>query len=175
MTKSLIVFVLFSLVMFAGNVRADSRGHGAKEFYSHIEDFRKSCSNKCQAPFRSETLFDIQFPGQSHLQAEVQSNLSNVAFLQAQIWGDTILEGDYYSAGQTQLDRVIALLQNDVLIGYKITYSERAWFVGDCSFDGNNETTLKACSEGRIHESTFVSPDFKTFFRDDEDFADFIN
>jgi hypothetical protein len=159
--------------MLVGNAQADSEGRGAKEFQEHIKNYRESCSGKCQSPFNKKTVFDTQHPNQSPLSTEVKLSLNKVAFVQAQIWGDTILEGDYYSMGQTQLDEVLALFRNETLIGYKISYSERAWYTGDCDFDNSDEATLKNCSEGRIHESAFVSPDFNTFFS--EDFAGFAN
>jgi hypothetical protein len=171
--KAFFTLVVLSLAVYVGSAHADSSGHGAKEFYSVIDSYRESCNEACYAPFNNEAVFDIHNPNQSQIAANVQESLSKVALVQAQIWGDTILEGDYYSAGQTQLDYVVALFQDNALIGYKITYSERAWFIGDCDFNGSDEDVLKSCREGRIHESTFVSPDFKTFFRDDEDFAGF--
>ncbi|HEY8269844.1 MAG TPA: hypothetical protein VIG33_03085 [Pseudobdellovibrionaceae bacterium] len=165
--------VILSVTMSVGNAQTDSEERTEKEFYSLIENYLHSCSGHCQAPFQSKMAFNIRQPERSILSEEVKSNLKRVASSQAQIWGDTILEGDYYSAGHTQLDSVLVLFKNEILIGYKITYSERAWFIGDCDFDSNDEETLKNCNEGHIHESTFVSPDFNTFFS--EDFADFAN
>lgn len=171
--KSLISVVVFLSTVLGGNVYADAKGPGADVFYSLIETYRQACVHGCTDPFTNEDAFDVEQPGQSRLAAEVETNLKFVAYAQAQIWADTILEGDYYAEGNTRLDTVIALYKNHEFIGYKIVYSERAWYTGECNFDGADESALLDCQEGRIHESTFVSPDFKTYFRDEDALADF--
>ena len=173
MKKSFVLLVTLATTLFAGLAHADARGDGAKEFYALIETYRKICVTECHAPFKNQTVFDIQEPAQTKIPAKVKATLQKVSDNQAQIWGDTILEGDYHSDGQTQLDAVVDLYENNKLIGYKITYSEKAWYTGDCDFDEEDESTLKECTPGRIQESTYVSPDFKTYFRDEDDFADF--
>jgi hypothetical protein len=171
--KSLISVVVFLSTVFGGNVYADAKGPGADIFYRLIETYRQACVHGCTDPFKNEDAFNVEQPGQSRLANDVESTLKYVATIQAQIWADTILEGDYYAEGNTRLDNVMALYKDNEFIGYRITYSERAWFTGECDFDGEEETTLKDCQEGRIHESTFVSPDFKTYFRDEDALADF--
>ncbi|MGZ3796078.1 MAG: hypothetical protein ACXVB1_06925 [Pseudobdellovibrionaceae bacterium] len=162
-----LVFVLLNLTLTSEMAHADSKGRNAKEFYNLIENYRRSSSNECLSPIKSKLVFDIHQSDESLLSSEVKSDLDKIAFFQAQIWGDTILEGDYFSEGSVQLENVLSLFQNKSLVGYKITYSGRAWFTGDCDFDGKNTETLKDCQEGRIYESTYVSPDFKTFFSED--------
>jgi len=172
--KTLISVVVFLSTVLGGNVYADAKGPGADGFYDLIETYRQACAPTCMAPFTNESAFDIEQPGQSNLATDVEATLKTVATSQAQIWADTILEGDFYAEGNTRLDSVIGLFRNNEFIGYKIVYSERAWYTGECSFDGQNEADLIDCKEGRIHESTFVSPDFKTFFRDEDGLADFV-
>lgn len=166
--KSLFSLVVFMSTVFIGNVYADAKGPDANQFINEIETYRNACANGCQAPFKNEDAL-------ARLNSDAQTNLKDVAVAQAQVWGDTILEGDYYSDGQTRLDSVRALYDNEQLIGYKISYSERAWYTGECSFDGSDEAALKNCQEGRIQESTYVSPDFATYFRDEDQLADFKN
>ncbi len=171
--KSLISVVVFVSTVLGGNVYADAKGPDADAFYTLIETYRQACAHGCTDPFKNEDAFNSEAPGQSRLASDVETTLKYVATSQAQVWADTILEGDYYAAGNTRLDSVVAIYKNNEFIGYKITYSERAWFTGDCDFNGIDEATLTNCQEGRIHESTFVSPDFKTFFRDEDALADF--
>lgn len=173
--KSLISVVVFLSTVLGGNVYADAKGPGADAFYNLIETYRQACASGCTDPFKNEDAFNVDQPGQSRLASDVEANLKFVATAQAQVWADTILEGDYYSDGQTRLDSVSALYKNNEFIGYKIVYSERAWFTGECEFDGEDESALQQCREGRIHESTYVSPDFRTFFRDEDDLADFAD
>lgn len=171
--KTIITIVVFLSTVLGGNVYADARGPGAEAFYSLIETYRQACVHGCTDPFTNEDAFDVAQPGQSRLAADVEDSLKFVATSQAQVWADTILEGDYYAEGNTRLDNVTAIYKNNEFIGYKIVYSERAWFTADCNFDGEDESGLIECAEGRIHESTYVSPDFKTYFRDEDALADF--
>lgn len=172
--KTIFAVLAFCLPMlFSGNALADAKGPGGDAFYELIITYRQSCEQDCRAPFKGEAVFDASQTEHSPLPVATQEHLKAVAFNQAQIWGDTILEGDYVSAGETQLDRVLVLYKNDEVIGYKITYSEQAWFTGECEYDANDESTLNKCTPGRIRESSFVSPDFRTYFRDEDHFADF--
>lgn len=94
------------------------------------------------------------------LPAHVLSSLQQVADLLAQIWGDTILEGDYSADDDVSLDSIEVLKLNEGVIGYRITYSSRA-------FDTAENIA------GRILESAFVSGDFKAFSRDSNALAKF--
>jgi hypothetical protein len=90
--------------------------------------------------------------------------LTLIAQDQATIWGDTILEGSYEAAGATTLDRVEGILQNGRLVSYRITYSAKAWRLGD---DG------KKCCEGRIEEASYVSKSLRSWLRDELSMATF--
>jgi hypothetical protein len=97
----------------------------------------------------------ISFPMKSSLQ-NVAAELANA------IWPDTILEGPYKIENiEIRLDKVEAVVSNDVVIGYRITYSNSAVYVDD-------EVS------GVIRESGFVSADFRDYFRDEEFIADFV-
>jgi len=173
--KSLISVVVFFSTVFIGNVYADARGAGADDFFNQIQTYRKACAVGCTAPFKNEDAFSSQDPVHSHLAKEIQETLKTVAVDQAQIWADTILEGDYFADGNTRLDQVTLIFKDDKFIGYHIVYSERAWYTGECNFNGDDEQQLKDCLEGRIQESAYVSPDFKTYFRDEDSLADFAD
>ena len=92
------------------------------------------------------------------------SRLTAIAQDQATIWADTILEGAFEAEGNTALDRVEGILRGGRLVSYRITYSERAWTIGD---DGARER------EGRIEEASFVSKSLRSWLRDDQSLATF--
>lgn len=172
--KSFIRVVLAISTMLIENVYADAEGPGADSFYNTIKAYREACAPDCQTPFKNEDAFNVSMPGQSILSSDVQTLLETISLDQADIWADTILEGDYVADGRTRLDKVTLLYQEDHIIGYKITYSEQAWYTGECDFAYNIKESLKDCPEGRIVESSFVSLDFKTYFRDEKQLAEFV-
>jgi hypothetical protein len=102
------------------------------------------------------------------------AGLTQIASEQAQIWGDTILEGDYEADGKTELDHVDALSLDGRLIAYRLVYSERSWETSVCTFPANRDSSaLSRCQEGRIHEASFASPDLSSWTRDPDAFATF--
>lgn len=141
-------------------------------FYSEITKFSVRCiQNNCETPYAKKIVYD--YLSQNPIEAKLKKIFERVAYRQAQIWGDTILEGDYEAAGNTRLDRVVNLYKNRKLVGYLITYSEKAWDTSTCRYDGINESTLKDCKTGRIVESSYVSLDFKDYLYDDKNSAIF--
>lgn len=105
-----------------------------------------------------------------------RERLQQIAWDQAQIWGDTILEGDYWADDEVALDLVQAVLRGGVQIAWRITYSSRAFDTSVCTpyeHADDDPTRFDDCIPGRIHESSFVSMDLKSFIRDDEAFAEF--
>jgi len=175
MKTQIISLATFAILSIAGMAHADASGPNAKNFEKEIDAYQKACKTVCTSPFNEVDVYDIRQPKNTPLDDGTQAKLKQIALEQAQIWGDTILEGDYYSEGNTQVDHVSAIYDKGQFAGYKIIYSERAWYTGECNFSPDKLDTLKACSEGRIHEASFVSPDFQTYFRDDSDLANFVN
>jgi len=100
--------------------------------------------------------------------------LSRRAHDQAQIWGDTILEGDFAADGKTDLDEVTVIRSSQKVLGYRITYSERAWFTGNCSYRSHIPQSLQNCAEGRILEKAFVATDLSHSQVDENQFAEFV-
>lgn len=172
MNSKLLASTLFS-VLISTIAWADQMGPEGDKFYEETAHYVHACKNPngCQTPYRNEVIYNHR-KEINRLTPESKEALKKISTEQAQIWGDTILEGDYVADGQTRLDNVFALLKNDQLVGYKILYSEKAWYIGDCEYDGRDES-LETCAKGRIVESTFVSPDMQTFFSDEENQADF--
>ena len=112
--------------------------------------------------------------GLQALSAVQMRRFNEISKFQGEIWGDTILEGDYQADGKTRIDRVEALSLDGQLLAYHITYSERAWDMSECTYPGNLTTdALSLCQEGRIEEASFVSPELSSWTRDSEQLAVF--
>ena len=129
-----------------------------------------NCPQQCQhgvSVNRYESRDYVRLP--SH----IVLNLNKLAFSQAQIWGDTILEGDFTADGRTQLDSIMVIYQQGRVIGYAITYSEKAWYTGKCAYIPRNFASLASCQEGRIVEQSFVTANMDDIARDENQFADF--
>ncbi|KHD88649.1 MAG: hypothetical protein OM95_07535 [Bdellovibrio sp. ArHS] len=151
---------------------ADQMGPNGDKFYEEAAHFENACkADPCSGSYSRVIVYD-QKAKLNKLSAATKDTLKKVAFDQAQIWGDTILEGDYYASGRTRLDQVVAFYKDQDLVGYKIQYSEKAWYTGDCEFDGSR-ASLKSCQEGRIVEGSYVSSDTLTYFSDEERYAEF--
>jgi hypothetical protein len=165
----LLLFFLLPAVSFAAPTQSQRN-----DFADLIKTYKLDCPNgTCVAPFAEKLLLDrtnrVQDPGFVTVKKQTQK----VAHDQAQIWGDTILEGDYTAGGPTRMDRVIAIYQNDVIVAYRITYSEKAWSLAECDYDGTPES-LKTCPTGRIVESSFTTPVFDYNLTDEDDYATFV-
>ncbi|WP_413582789.1 hypothetical protein [Bdellovibrio sp. HCB288] len=168
-SKSILAAVL---VLSATPAFADHMGPNGDKFYDEAAHFTAACNQTaCRAPYSAAVVYS-QTPRVNRLEQNSAEALRTVTSYQAQIWSDTILGGDYYAAGRTRMDSVVAYFKKDRLVGYKIRYSEKAWNTSNCAFNGKRDS-LKGCQEGRISEESYVSPDFQTFFTDEERQADF--
>ena len=157
-----IVFVFLGLLKFSPPL-------WAADFSTELSHFSAVCSEaSCKTPYSVKTL--VRFPQSVDLKLK---ELLNVADQQTLIWPDTILEADYAADGVTQLDKVDAFYKHKKLVGYEITYSQKAWDTSSCQYDGVNLATLADCKPGRIIESSYVSPDFKEYFTDEKAYAHF--
>lgn len=171
-SKLLIAAALLNL-SFVPAAFADRMGIDGDKFYEEAGHFVNACrENPCVAPYTQQVIYDYESK-MDQLSLDNKNLLQKVAFRQAQIWGDSILEGDYYAEGRTRLDRAVAFYRENELVGYKIQYSEKAWYVGECDFNGNM-ASLPNCQEGRIIEESYVSSDGKTFFSDEDNYASFF-
>jgi hypothetical protein len=103
----------------------------------------------------------------------VRSSLLEIADHFVQVWGDTILEGDYLSSEQFVLDEVETLYHQGVPAGYRITYSADAWDTSTCPYDSERPESLDGCTEGRIVEKGVITLDGRSFFVDPTHYAEF--
>lgn len=144
----------------------------AENFSSEMTSLTKLCSKEsCIAPYKRELIYDFT---KSDITSSLEKRLKAAAIDQAQIWADTILEGDYATDYRTRLDRAMALFEDGILVAYYITYSEGAWDTSSCKYDGLNDSTLAGCKAGRIVESVYLSPDFSDYHFVEEDYARFV-
>lgn len=142
------------------------------DFQSEMSKLSTACGEEsCEKPYSKSVVF--RFSENQKLDPSQKRIFERISFKQAQIWGDTILEGDYAAEGNTRLDAVAKLYRDHEHIGYLITYSEKAWETGNCLYDGINDATLLGCVEGRISESSYVSLDFREYFYDSKTMAIF--
>jgi hypothetical protein len=174
-------FLAISLVtLFIGlpSANADQYGRDYRDFSRKIRSSREQCeslkgyrSADCDLPgFVTRPLYDLD-TGESRLSTGFLERLRQIAVKQTHIWPDTILEGDFEAAGDTRIDKVEAIHDGELLVAYRIHYSETAWYTGDC--DPEKDPTLRSCRQGRISEASFVSPMLTSWMRDDFAYAKF--
>ena len=159
-----IIFTLLTISAFYSNAQQTTARQVAQVFYS------ANCDQRCQ---QGVVVDYYQTKDLIRLPSQVYQNLKKVAFDQAQIWGDTILEGDYAADGKTELDQVLVIKQDAKIVGYAISYSERAWYTGHCAYISQRPSSLANCEEGRIHETSFVTPNLNDAQVAQNQFAEF--
>ena len=147
---------------------ADESGPDELQFRKVVEKLEK---NGLQS-FHVQVVYERSQWSASALDLET---LQKIAQSQAQIWADTILEGDYEADGQTVLDRVEEVHFKGRFVAYRITYSEKAWYIGSCDYDYEDKQKLASCTEGRISEASFVSPSLTSWTRDSNAYAEFAD
>lgn len=170
--KTLLTCLFSVTTLFALSPSARGQTRFSQDFAREMQQFRSACNNKpCRDGYRETRIYQNGFP--SRIGDGFRSDLEKQAHDAAQIWGDTILEGDYASAGNTRLDQVFAVQKNKQVIAFRIVYSEQAWDTSDCNYDPSNSDSLKECVEGRISEATFVAPALDDTAADEDGYATF--
>jgi hypothetical protein len=160
---------------------ADDFGHDYREFSTTIRRAQESCrlgatcTLSAQSGLHAQLLFAANGSVAQRIDNDTVMRLRAIAFEQAAIWADTILEGDYISDGATRLEAIQGIYRGEELLGYRIIYSELAWYTGECRFDSSDVSTLAGCQVGRIIEASFVSHRFTSWMRDETAFAKFVD
>ena len=160
---SLMISLMVGLVISPAQAQADRIVEGGRPWVDSV-----------RALMRADrlTYVDVEVS-----EPRYRERLQQIAWDQAQIWGDTILEGDYWADDEVLLDLVQAVYREGVQVAWRISYSSKAFDTSICSpneYADNDPARFNGCISGRIHESSFVSMDLKSFIRDDEAFAEFI-
>lgn len=132
----------------------------AREFRQAVRDAYKTCGSLQCASLQMQ-VHEADDSGLQPLPTNVMNGLDDVAFDLAQIWGDTILEGDYEAEESIQLERIEVVHIRGELAGFRITYSAKA-------FDHANKIS------GLIRESGFTTADGVKSFVDPEGRAQFL-
>jgi hypothetical protein len=121
----------------------------------------------------------------SELTKNQHVELLKAAQAEANIWYDTILEGDYAldPNGQVYLTSVEKVLTSrGSFVGYRIGIAHAAYDTGTCETEWDYETDdavayknylVNNCTAGHISSAAFVSPDFEHHFRDEDSIEDF--
>ncbi len=155
---------LLTALTAIGQAKADDIGNTA--FAQTVEML-----NQNPQSVQIETVFDKNC-AQSILSKDDILQMTNVAKSQTEIWGDTILEGVYEADGQTEVDRVDALMVNARLVAYRVVYSQRAWDTSTCTY--TDLASLAHCQDGRIEEASFVSTNLTSWTHDPKQLAVFL-
>lgn len=118
------------------------------------------------------------------LSKKEQYELLKSAEYEANVWYDTILEGDYQldSDAKLELTTVQKYFSNNKFIAYRISFARGAYETGACETEWEYETDdeeaykkylAENCQYGRIVGAAYVSPGFEMQFRDDDAIEDF--
>jgi|GEM_PF-3778115 hypothetical protein len=106
------------------------------------------------------------------LKPEHRMQLDAAAQDLADVWYDTILEGDYALDQNASLE-VIYIHQyknsKGELVAYTFGFSHAAYDTGYCDYPED----LTECTYGSITGHGFISTDFKYFMRDDDNVEEF--
>jgi hypothetical protein len=136
-----------------------------------LTEVQKNCEFEiCKPPFSNQILQS------SKTARKLFYQLQKIAEEQVNVWGDTILEGDYIADGEVRLTKISAVYQDSELVAYRITYNQNAWDTSTCNYDGNHhQETIVGCAQGIITESTYVSSSLNYYEVDENQFAEFEN
>lgn len=119
------------------------------------------------------------------LNEKERTKLLKIGQEEANIWYDTILEGDYTldSQADLKLSSVEKLsAAKGEFVSYRIGISHAAFDTANCetewAFENEDEAAYREylvnnCTAGRIFSAIYVSPDFKHHFRDEDAIEDF--
>lgn len=159
-----------SLFLIFTSLQMQAQSLSAQEVIKAFQESGCLAQSRCRPPYSLQVVQGQQL---MQIQPQVRNTLLTIAQQQAQIWADTILEGDFWADGKTRLQSTKILRHGQKIIGFYITYAERAWYTGDCQFDYNQLSTLQKCLPGYITESTFVSFSSRDYRVDENQFAKF--
>ena len=127
-------------------------------------------SDQCDTPFTIEEM-DVRDIANKKLK-----KLKQKAWDRAQIWADTILEGDYIAFGNTELSQVRVFKFDGKVIAYHIRYYERAAETSSesCVYNEQRGYYEGRCVGGVIRESGYISWNMLDETDDEGEYAEFI-
>lgn len=170
------IFITVLIVLCSIQAFGSKHSVGSQRFENEILNYLYTCDTACQKEYREEPLFIEGRKVSAFMKNGVLKKLNKIATKQANIWNDTILAGDYFSTGKTELMSVYGIFYRTRLVAYKIIYFENAWDISNCDFIAEFfavSPMLDACEKGIIRESSFVSPDLMNYIRNYSEIAEF--
>lgn len=172
------LLLVLSTLLLTQAVSAKIRVNNYKKLQEIISLYKHNCDETaviqdCRDEISTEMVFNIDQSVAIKLDDPTLTALKQIAEEQAQVWADTILEGDYAANGNTELGMVHAIYQQGELRAYHIFFFEKAWFTGDCNYDGENPNSLQSCQRGTINEAAFVDANLKAVLPDEDHYAEF--
>jgi hypothetical protein len=130
-----------------------------KVFKGLIDTAQKNCPElNCSQEFFVRPLTEAET---SSLNSVMMLRIHQIAFDLNQLWGDTILEGDYEVTGEMHLEILSGVFINGKLSGFRIQYSQPA-------------KDLLKDQTGKITEKGFVSLNLTEAFVDEFSMAKFF-
>lgn len=157
----------------ANTARAQTEAAAEAELKSLKRELRKvqkTCP-KLDCPGLSLRVEPLTSAQVRELGTERRARLRQVTKAMAlDLWPDTVLEGPYHVQFRMRLDRIEFLLKNGEQIGYRLSFSDKAWNTDDCrpsSSAASAEHELKDCETGRVHDAGFVLNDLVRTTRDE--------
>lgn len=150
-----------------------SFGFAHADFKAKITSAQHSCPG---LTCRDQSIQAVAMTGDEmkNLKLKTSQKLELAAWDLAQIWGDTILEGDYVAHDDVHIDKLEKVMEGPQHIGYRVTYSSLAWDISDCNYEPEQPHTREDCVPGRIVERGFVSMNLISKFRDETRMAEFV-
>lgn len=151
--------LLIVSVMVLSSLTAQAKG---------FDDVVEAIANNAQ----NFTLVEV---AKNSFTAEQIAVLTDYAEKESNIWGDTILEGDYLaSQDAVTLSSFEKVFEGSKLVAYRIQFFVKSWDTGSCDVDydaldqenANMDEILKECTLGKIIGTFYVTPRFKSPTRD---------
>ena len=171
--KTLTLFSFLAALLSAQMVFAEitSAPEVKNDFQKQVLEAQKNCPHlDCDG-----TSVQVEAYGHDEFRSlpkELRAQLKNAAVLLAhELWPDTILEGSYLNADRYRVEALEKVLNNGVQVGYRITYSDKAWNTDTCDFNPQIPESIAKCETGRITDSAFISLDLQTTLRDEAAWA----
>lgn len=173
-----LISIISASLLLTQAAHAQFRVNNYKKLQEVIELYKHNCDENeeaqtCRDELSTEMVFHANDVVPTKIDSLTLDALKKIAEEQAQVWADTILEGDYTANGQTELGMVQAIYQNGQLRAYHLFFFEKAWYTGDCNYDYENPKSLQSCQRGQINEAAFVSANLKTVLPDEDHYAEF--
>jgi len=167
MTKVFVSFVFSFLLLGVAHAEEPS-------FEQRVQNEQRRCP-RLNCPSGQVWVVHMSDHDQRAIPAANRSQIKNlIQMMVHESWTDTIQQGDLKIFDRLRMDQYEKLMVDQKHVGYRVTFSEKAWDLTTCSYQAQNLDSLSTCATGRIQQSVFISLDGRTLFSDESDWARFI-